>query len=60
MTKEQKETLANVYNTLVTMIPTPSEEYSTKHASCLRAIRLLLAEDAENEKPEKKAVGNFD
>lgn len=57
MTKEQKETLANVYNTLVTMIPAPSEEYSTKHAMCLRSIRLLLAEDVET---EKKAVGKFD
>lgn len=60
MTKEQKETLANVYNTLVTMIPAPSEEYSTKHAMCLRTIRLLLTEDAEETNTEKKAVGNFD
>ena len=52
MTNEQKEKLANVYNTLVTMIPTPSEEYSTKHATCLRTIRLLLAEDAENDVDE--------
>lgn len=49
MTNKQKEELANVYNTLVTMIPTPSEEYSTKHATCLRTIRLLLAEDVGEE-----------
>lgn len=54
MTKEQKETLATVYNTLSSMIPAPSEEYSTKHASCLRAIRLLLAEDADK-KPDEVA-----
>lgn len=49
MTNEQKETLATVYNTLASMTPIPSEEYSTKHASCLRAIRLLLAEDVGEE-----------
>lgn len=45
MTKEQKEILANVYNVLSTIVPSPSEDFSTKHAFCLRTIREIVQEN---------------
>lgn len=45
MTKEQKEILVNVYNVLATMIPSPSEDFSAKHAFCLRTIREIVQEN---------------
>lgn len=45
MTQDQKQTLANIYNTLSSLIPIPSEDFSTKHAECLRQIRLMLEEE---------------
>lgn len=45
MTKEQKEILVNVYNVLATIVPSPSEDFSTKHAFCLRTIREIVQEN---------------
>ena len=45
MTHKQKQTLADIYNTLSSLIPIPSEDFSTKHAECLRQIRLMLEEE---------------
>ena len=45
MTKEQKEILVNVYKVLATMIPSPSEDFSAKHAFCLRTIREIVQEN---------------
>lgn len=47
MSEEIKQKLANVYNTLATLIPVPSEDFSTKHAFCLQAIRQILVEESE-------------
>lgn len=57
MTQQQKEIVAGVYNTLATLIPVPSEEFSTKHADCLRSLRVLLQEEAKN---KKEPVNSFD
>ena len=55
MTKEQKEILANVYNVLSTIIPTPSEEFSAKHAFCLKTIReIVQGNEIEENKQDNK------
>ena len=53
MNKDQNELLANVYNVLATMIPVPSEEYSTKHAYCLQSIRGILQSDQTQKDDEQ-------
>lgn len=45
MTDKQKQTLANIYNTLSSLLPIPSEDFSTKHGECLRQIRMMLEEE---------------
>lgn len=49
MTQKHKEELAGVYNTLATLVPVPSEEYSEKHYRCLAIIRKILKEEASEE-----------
>lgn len=60
MTKEQKEILVNVYNVLATMIPSPSEDFSAKHAFCLRTIREIVQgnEIEENKQDDKQQNRN--
>ena len=54
MTKEQKEVLANVYNVLASLVPSPSEDFSTKHAFCLRTIRELVQKEEKEEASEAR------
>lgn len=49
MSEEVKQKLANVYNTLATLIPVPSEDFSTKHAACLQTLRMILVEESKEE-----------
>lgn len=50
MNQLHRKKLAEIYNTLATLVPVPSEEYSTKHAMCLSGIRQILRECAEQQK----------
>lgn len=48
------ETLAKVYNILASLVPVASEDFSTKHAFCLRTIRELVQKEEKEEASEAR------